>query len=89
MGMGERVNPHNLRVTPFEISDSTWHTESSKNLVDSAIELYNELNESYYDLNSIRRIFSKISISDSLRKDNPSNSDIGNIHGPVLRKKKN
>ena len=64
--------------------------DENKNLVDSAIELHNELNGSNYDLDSLRRIYSKTSVSECFEKDNPSNCDTGSVTpSPVLKKVRN
>ena len=60
---------------------------SDQNLVDSSLELYNELNGSYWDLDSIRRIYSKTSVSHCFVKDNPSNCDTGNVTSRYTLKK--
>lgn len=64
--------------------------DENQNLVDSAIELHNELNGSNYDLDSLRRIYSKTPISDCFIKDNPSNCDTGSVaKGPVKKLTRN
>ena len=66
---------------------NTYINISNPSLVDSALELHNELNGSNWDLDSIRRIYSKISVSDCFAKDNPSNCDAGSVTSvPVLKK---
>lgn len=62
----------------------------NRNLVDCALELHNEMNHSYWDLNSVRRIFLVKYVSHCFVKDNPSNCDIGSVTpSPVLKKVRN
>ena len=71
----DNVELHSAAVEHVqELAKEKQTNDENKNLVDSAIELHNELNGSNYDLDSLRRIYSKTSVSECFEKDNTSNS---------------
>lgn len=62
---------------------------SNQSLVESVLELHNEVNHTYWDLDSIRRIFTKKCVSDCFVKDNSSKCDTGSVEpGLVLKKRR-
>lgn len=62
---------------------------SNQSLVESALELHNEVNHTYWDLDSIRRIFTKKCVSDCFAKENSSKCDTGSVAPiPVLKKRR-
>lgn len=80
-----KINNDNVELHPAavehvqELAKEKQTNDENKNLVDSAIELHNELNGSNYDLDSLRRIYSKTSVSECFEKDNTSNCDTGSV----------
>ena len=69
---------------------STTILDENQNVVNAALELHNEVNHTYWDLNSVRRIFLTKYVSHCFVKDNPSNCDTGSVTlSPVLKKVRN
>ena len=87
----DNVELHSAAVEHVqELAKEKQTNDENKNLVDSAIELHNELNGSNYDLDSLRRIYSKTSVSECFEKDNTSNCDTGSVaKGPVKKLTRN